>query len=105
EQIGATQSTHARIALVPFDDASEGLPGNVLHHLCEQRLAHVHASPRGRSSPKASHGRVTKPRVQLPRVPPGQPWLSWTGAEAPPPKSCSSSPGVLLSQNSNRGHP
>ncbi len=30
----------------PLDDASEGLPRHELHHLREQRLATVHASPR-----------------------------------------------------------
>src|SRR4029079_6908047 len=80
EQISTTQSAHARITLVPFDDASEGLPGDELHHLCEQRLAHVHASPRGRSSPRAWHGRVAKPRAQLPGSSPGQP-STQTGPE------------------------
>src|SRR4029078_6630074 len=72
-QIGTAQSAHARIPLVPFDDASKGLPGDELHHLCEQRLAHVHASPRGRSSPRAWQGQVAKTRSQLPGAPPSQP--------------------------------
>jgi hypothetical protein len=46
KQVGATQRANARVALVPLDDATEGLPRHELHHLREQRLAHVHASPR-----------------------------------------------------------
>jgi hypothetical protein len=42
KQIGATKRPNRRIALVPFDDASKGLPRNELHHLRKQRLAHVH---------------------------------------------------------------
>ena len=37
---------NTRIALLPLEDASEGLPRHELHHLREQRLATVHASPR-----------------------------------------------------------
>jgi hypothetical protein len=48
EQVGTAQRAHARVALVPFDDAPEGLPRHELHHLREQRLPHVHASPRVR---------------------------------------------------------
>ena len=46
EQVGAAQRAHARVAIVALDDASEGLPRHELHDLREQRLAHVHASPR-----------------------------------------------------------
>ena len=45
KQIGAVQGAHPRISAVSVDDAPEGLPWNVLHDLCKQRLAHVHASP------------------------------------------------------------
>lgn len=46
KQLGAAQRTHTRIALVPVDDSTKGLPRHELHDLREQRLAHVHASPR-----------------------------------------------------------
>ena len=45
KQVGAAQHAHTRIALVALDDPTEGLPRHELHHLREQRLAHVHASP------------------------------------------------------------
>ncbi len=45
KQIGAIQGAHTRIAIVPFDDASEILPRHVLHYLCKQRFAHVHVQP------------------------------------------------------------
>jgi hypothetical protein len=45
KQVGAAQRAHARIALVLLDDSTEGLPRHELHHLREQRLAHVHATP------------------------------------------------------------
>jgi hypothetical protein len=44
KQIGAAQRAHARIALVPFNDASKGFPRHKLHHLRKQRLAHIHAA-------------------------------------------------------------
>jgi hypothetical protein len=44
KQVGAAERAHSRIALVPFDDASKGLPRYKLHHLRKQRLAHVHAA-------------------------------------------------------------
>jgi hypothetical protein len=46
KQVGATQRAHARVALVSLDNSTEGLPRHELHHLREQRLAHVRASPR-----------------------------------------------------------
>ena len=45
KQAGAAQRAHACIAAVLHDDPAEGLPWHELHHLCEQRLAHVHAPP------------------------------------------------------------
>jgi hypothetical protein len=44
KQVGAPERTNRHIALVPFNDASKGLPRNKLHHLRKQRLAHVHAA-------------------------------------------------------------
>jgi hypothetical protein len=63
KQIAAVQRAHARIASVPLDDASEGLPRHELHDLREQRLAQVHASLRAlptrehRNSPTRSSNR------------------------------------------------
>jgi prephenate dehydratase len=45
KQVGAAERAHAGIAVVPLDDSTEGLPRHELHHLREQRLAHVHATP------------------------------------------------------------
>jgi len=45
KQVRASQCAHTRVAVVPLDDAGEGLPRHELHHLREQRLAHIHASP------------------------------------------------------------
>ena len=45
KQIGAIQGADSRIAVVPFDDATEILPRHVLHDLRKQRLAHVHVPP------------------------------------------------------------
>ena len=44
-QVGTSQSTHAHIAPVGFDDAAKGLPRHELHDFRKQRLADVHASP------------------------------------------------------------
>ena len=46
EQIGTPQSAHARVAVVPVDDAPECFPRHILHHLRKQCFAHVHVSPR-----------------------------------------------------------
>ena len=45
KHIGTTQGTHPGIAAVAFDDASERLPWDMLHHLRKKRLANVHALP------------------------------------------------------------
>ena len=45
KQIGAVQGTHTCVVGVALNDASEGLPWHLLHHLRKQRLARVHASP------------------------------------------------------------
>jgi hypothetical protein len=52
DTLGIAQRAHSRIAVVSFDDASEGLPRHELHDLREQRLAHVHASLRVVHSPE-----------------------------------------------------
>ena len=44
KQIGAVQGAHSRISVVSVDDASKGLPRNVLHDLRKQCLAHVHTA-------------------------------------------------------------
>ena len=44
KQVGTIQGAHPRIAAVTVDDAPEGLPRHILHDLCKQRLANVHAS-------------------------------------------------------------
>ena len=45
KQIGATQSANTGIAAMAVDDPTKRLPWHVLHDLCKQCLAHVHASP------------------------------------------------------------
>ena len=55
KHIGAAERAHPRIALVPRDNASEGLPRHELHDLREQRFAHVHASLRVVHSPEHCH--------------------------------------------------
>jgi Ser/Thr protein kinase RdoA (MazF antagonist) len=54
KQVRAAQRAHAYVAPVPLDDLTKGLSWDEFHHLREQRLAHVRASPRGRSNPQAS---------------------------------------------------
>ena len=39
---GKTKRLHVAIAVAPIDDAMEGLPGQEVHQLREQRLACVH---------------------------------------------------------------
>jgi len=52
EDLGAAQSAHSGVSAMPLDDPSKALPWHELHDLCEQRLAHVHASPRIAQTPK-----------------------------------------------------
>ena len=42
KQLGATQGTHSRIALVALDDAAKSLPRHKFHDLCKQCLARIH---------------------------------------------------------------
>jgi hypothetical protein len=44
EQLCGRQLARARIAVSPGHNAAEGLPGNKLHDLSEERLAGVHAA-------------------------------------------------------------
>ena len=46
ELIGACHGLYVAIAIVAIDDAMEGLPGEEVHQLSEQRLADVHGSLR-----------------------------------------------------------
>ena len=45
KKVGTAQCANTGITLVPIDDAPQGLPRHVLHHLREQYLAYVHAVP------------------------------------------------------------
>ena len=43
ELIRTTETAHTRVAAITIDDASEGIPRQVIHQLREYQFAHVHA--------------------------------------------------------------